>query len=346
VGSLSTPEVPDQPRLPIQRWPDAILQGKSGGYPTQIHAVYNLGSNLINQGSHILKSIAAFQKLDFAVTHDLFLTPTARYCDVVLPAASPLEKEDVGQPWLGNYLLYKPQVVAPRGQARSDYDILCDLADRLGFAEQFSEGRSAQEWIQLFIEQSEVPDPEEFRRTGIYLAPDQERVGLADFSAHPLRFPLKTPSGKVEIASEAYHLDTGFPAIPTWQEPPHDKRYPLQLLTPKVQHRTHSQGSNLPLLREKHPHRLTLHPRDAAARRIEDGDRVKIFNDQGEAHVVVELSQDILPGVVSLPEGIWLDLDANGVDRAGSANMLTSTEGTTPGTACIMHAVNVEIEKI
>ena len=71
--------------------------------------------------------------MDFAVCHELFLTPTARYCDVVLPAAHALEKEDIGIPWLGNFLPYKPQAVPPRGEARSDYDILCDLADRLGF---------------------------------------------------------------------------------------------------------------------------------------------------------------------------------------------------------------------
>ncbi len=64
-----------------------------------------MGANSLKQGSDIRKNIAAFEKVDFAVSHSLFLTPTARYCDVVLPAATTLEKEDVGLPWLGNYLL-------------------------------------------------------------------------------------------------------------------------------------------------------------------------------------------------------------------------------------------------
>jgi anaerobic selenocysteine-containing dehydrogenase len=95
-----------------------VLHGRSGGYPSDVHAIYNLGGNPINQGSDVHKNMAAFAKVDFAVTHELFMTPTARWCDVIFPAASPLEKEDIGTPWLGNYLLYKPQ--APPRWARSD----------------------------------------------------------------------------------------------------------------------------------------------------------------------------------------------------------------------------------
>ena len=102
------PAVPGQPVVPVLRWPDAVLEGRSGGYPADIHAIYNLGSNFLNQGSDIRKSMAAFEKVDFAVSHEVFLTPTARYCDVVFPAATALEKEDIGIPWVGNYLLYKP----------------------------------------------------------------------------------------------------------------------------------------------------------------------------------------------------------------------------------------------
>jgi anaerobic selenocysteine-containing dehydrogenase len=344
VGKLPVPYIDGLPTLPTLRWPDAILEGRAGGYPTDIHAVYYLGANSLNQGSDARKNIAALQKVDFAVCHELFMTPTARYCDVIFPSAAPLEKEDIGLPWLGNYLLYKSQAVAPRGEARSDYEILCDLAERLGFLAEFSEGRSASEWIQHFIAQSEIPDPDEFRRSGIYWAPDQERVGLADFAADPLRFPLSTPSGKVEIASEAYARQTGGPLIPTWQTPPADSRYPLSLITPKSPHRTHSQGSNIPAIREKAAHTLQIHPLDAAARGIAEGARLRLFNAQGAAYVTASLSADLTRGVVCLLEGIWVELDENGVDTAGSANLFTATTGTQPGVACIMHAVGVEIE--
>jgi len=264
VGRLPMPPISPpaavEALLPVVRWPDAILQGRSGGYPSDIRAVYNLGSNFLNQGGDIRKNMAAFERLDFAITHEVFLTPTARYCDVVFPTTTAFEKEDIGIPWAGNYLLYKPQIVPPLGQARSDYDILSELADRLGFGPAFSEGRSAAAWIEHFIANSEIPDPLAFRETGIYLAADQERVGLADFAADPAHHPLSTPSGKVEIASERYQRETGFPAIPTWQSPPEDSRYPLRLISPKSPHFTHSQGSNIAELRRRAAHALSMHP--------------------------------------------------------------------------------------
>ena len=345
VGTLAVPWLDGQPSLPILRWPDAILEGRSGGYPSDIHATYQIGSNPVNQGSDIRKNIAAMQRVDFSVSHEVFLTPTARYCDVIFPAATALEKEDIGIPWLGNYLLYKTAVVPPAGSARSDYDILCDLAGRMGFGAEFSEGRSAAGWIDHFIEESEITDPDEFRRTGIYWGTEQDRVGLATFSADPAGHPLDTPSGKVEIASQHYANETGGTLIPTWQPQPGDPRFPLHLITPKSPHRTHSQGSNIPAIRRKAAHALEIHPHDAAGRGIGDGDIVRLFNSQGTAHIRARLSADLTPGVVCLLEGIWVELDEQGIDMAGSANSFTSTEGTRPGKACIMHGMSVEVAK-
>ena len=341
LGSLPGLPCPPQPNLPAARWPDAVLEGRAGGYPSDIHAIYNLGSNSLVQGADIHKNIAAFNKLDFAVSHDLFMTPTARYCDVIFPSSSPLEKEDVCGPWAGNYLLYKSAVLSPRGQARSDYDALCELADLLGFGAAYSEGKSASDWVAEFIAQSEVPDPVEFRRSGVYLAPDQERVGLADFRADPLAHPLKTPSGRVEIASPRYQAETGLPAFPTWQQPASDACYPLSLITPKTRFYTHSQ-SNFGDRGERPAHALTIHPLDAAARGIVEGAQVRILNAQGEGRVPAHLSPEIMPGVVSLPEGIWARIDAEGIDQAGSANMFTSTQGTHHRNV-IMHGVGVEV---
>jgi anaerobic dimethyl sulfoxide reductase subunit A len=345
VGQLDVPQLPDQPSVPVNLWSDAVLQGQSGGFPADIQAIYSMGGNFVNQASDVHKNIAAFEKVAFSVSHELFLTPTARYCDIVFPAAAPLEKEDIGLPWLGNYLLYKPQVLSPGGQTRCDYDILCDLADRLNFLPRFSQGRSATAWVQHFLDHSEIPDHDAFRKTGIYLAQSQERVGLSDFSADPHRFPLSTPSGKVEIASDSYHLDTGFSAVPSWQPPPENTLFPLRLLTPKSPYRTHSQGSNISEIQARAAHALEMHPQDAAHRGISTGDKVRIFNSQGSAHVLLRLTDDLTPGVVCLPEGVWVELDQVGADLAGSANMFTSTPGTAPAKACIMHAVAVEVER-
>jgi anaerobic dimethyl sulfoxide reductase subunit A len=341
-GRLPVPRLPDLPSVPVLRWPDAVLEGRAGGYPSNIHAMYVLGANAINQGGDVNKSIAAFEQLDFAVTHELFMTPTARYCDVVFPAATALEKSDIGEPWAGNYLLYKPRVLPPAGEARSDYDILWALAERMGFGEAFSEGRTQDEWIEHFIAESDIPDPVEFKRSGIYLGAEQERSGLSAFAANPRAHPLATPSGLVEIASQRYHAETGFPAIPTWQPAPANPRYPLRLISPKSPERTHSQGDQWA---ESRPpaQALEMHPADAAARGLEDGQKVRLFNDQGQAHVTLRITADLMPGVVCLLEGVWVELDANGIDQAGAPNLFTTTTGTTPGLACIMHGIGVEV---
>lgn len=346
VGSLPVPPLPPQPSVPVVRWPDAILEGVAGGYPTDIHALYNVGTNFVNQGADIHKSIAAFRKLDFAVSHEIFLTPTARMCDVIFPGATAFEKEDIGQPWSGNFLAYKPQILPPAGQARNDYDIFTDLSERMDFGEQYSEGRTAAEWIQHFLDQSEVPDQTEFRRTGLYLAPDQERVGLADFATDPTTHPLDTPSGKVEIASDAYAAATGHSAFPTWREAPSDPRYPLSLISPKSPHFTHSQGSNLPELRKRANHAVEMHPQDAAVRGINAGQLVRVFNQRGEARLPVRLTEDLTPGVVCLREGSWVQLDDEGVDTGGAANMFTATTGTLPSIQPVMHGVSVEISPL
>ncbi len=343
VGSLPVPPMPPQPSVPVLRWPDAILEGVAGGYPCDIHAVYSVGANFVNQGADVRKNLAAFRKLDFAVCHEIFLTPTALQCDVVLPAATAFEKEDIGEPWAGNYLTYKPQILPPAGQARNDYDIFAELSERMGFGEKYTEGRSAAEWIQHFLDQSEVPDSAEFRRTGLYMAPDQERVGMADFAANPAAHPLDTPSGKVEIFSAAYADATGFSAIPTWREAPRDPRYPLNLISPKSPHFTHSQGSNLPRLRERADHAVEMHPQDAASRGISAGQLVRVFNDRGEARLPVRLTDDLTPGVVCLREGSWVRLDDQGIDTGGAANIFTSTTGTQPSVQPIMHNIGVEI---
>ncbi len=345
VGRIGVPEPPGVTicAVPTSRWPDAVLEGRAGGYPSDIRAIYSAGGNFLNQGADIGKNRAAFEKVDFVVSQEFFMTPTARWSDVILPAATALEKEDIGIPWLGNYLLYKPQVVAPRGLARSDYDIFCGLAELLGFGAEFSEGRSAPEWVRKCIAQSEIDDPEAFMRSGIYRGREEDRVGLADFAADPERFPLRTPSGKVEIASENYRMKTGYPAIPTWRAPPSDPAYPLSLITPKSPHRTHSQGSNIARIAEKAAHALEMNPKDAAVRGIADGDCALVFNARGRSRIGVRLSPDIVPGVVCLPEGIWYEPDGDGVDLAGSANMFTSTAGTGASHACVMHAIGVEV---
>ncbi len=88
-----------------------------------------------------------------------------------------------------------------------------------------------------------------------------------------------------------------------------------------------------------------MHPSDAARRGIDPGGKARIFNERGAVIVGVRISEEVMPGVVSLDEGVWFELDEKGDDRAGSANILTSTRGTGPHNSCVMHALAVEVER-
>ena len=193
---LPVPANPSPARIPVYSWADAVLQGRSGGWPSEIKAIYNLGTNYLVQGADLAKNIRAFQRAELTVCQDLFLTPTARHSDVVLPPAHFLEREDMVTPAGGNYLLYSAQAEPPRDGLPTDYEILRALAKRLGFEEEFSERRNAEEWLEHLLARSEVGDIQEFKQTGIYRRQGPPRVGLAEFVADPRAHPLATPLGK------------------------------------------------------------------------------------------------------------------------------------------------------
>lgn len=361
LGSL--PDLADslppeaRPSVPVLRWPDAVLEGRAGGrqsdlqseFPSDIAAAYVAGFNAVNQGSDSRKSERAMKSLEFSVCNEMFMTPTARLCDVVLPVLSPLEKEDICAPWHGNYLLYKRAAVPPRGLARSDWDIFSELAERQGAGTAFTGGRGAVAWLDRFLAESDIQDTVAFKESGVYFGSDRERVGLAGFTADPAACPLSTPSGKVELRSEAYARDTGRAAIPVWTDPPSDARFPLLLITPKTIRRTHSQGGGgAPWTRaEVRPDtgQVTVSPSDAAKFDLAEGDECIIENDAGAVQAAVLVSEDIAAGVVCLHEGAWLAGSAEGVDRGGCANMLTATEGTGPAAAPVMHGIPVTMRK-
>jgi len=323
-------------KIPVLRWADAILQGMPE-YPSSIHAVYSAGGNFLNQGADLKKNIQAFNSLDFSVCHELFMTPTAIYCDVILPAASPLQKEDIGLPWSGNYALYKPKVLPYEGQERSDYEIFRELASRFDVEDKFSEGRSESQWIDYFLRDSEISTPDYFKTSGFYLGKEQKRSGLVGFAASPEAFPLRTESGKLEF--------TG----PRWQAKPKNPEFPYLLVTPKVAHRVHSQGGDHP--GEISRNCLSMHGDDARLLGLKNGDEVKLISDNGSTKVKIEVSDRIMKGVVSLPEGTWHagvphdEARSGNEDSSGSANILTSTQGTKESTSCVMHGIRVRLEK-
>jgi anaerobic dimethyl sulfoxide reductase subunit A len=351
-GTLPTPRMGTLPALAnpanasvtAYRWADAVLEGRKGGYPTDIKALYNVGGNYLSTAADTHKVIRAFKSVEFSVCHDFFLTPTAKYCDVVLPAAMFLERNDVVIADGGNHVMYSYKVADPPGEAKTDYGIFCLLAERLGFGNAFSEGRTEEEWLDKFIAESEITRVAEFKESGIYFGADQHRVALSAFKVDPKANPLKTPSGLVQIRSDAY-AETGYPAIPTCRAATPDDAHPLRLISPKSRYRVHSENWNIPFFRERERHALWINPADAEPRGISDGDVVLIYNQIGKVRIPAMVTGDIMEGVVCLLEGAWPTFDEDGVETSGSPNVLASTEPTMPSRATRTHSIFVQVEK-
>jgi anaerobic dimethyl sulfoxide reductase subunit A len=241
-----------------------------------------------------------------------------------------------------NHLFYSHQVIDPVEDVKNDYDIFCGLAERMGFLEQFSENRTAEEWLVHILSQSEITDIEAFRKTGIYAGKDQFRVGLTDFAADPKGHPLNTPSGKIQFDFSGYGA-TGFSPSPACRILETSKEFPLRLITPHARYRTHSQNHNIPWFRKRQDYRLWMHPQDARTRGISDGQKVLVKSDRGRMRIEVRVTEDIMAGVVSAHQGVWPEFAEDGTETAGSVNILTPTEPTEPSQGSRTHSVLVEV---
>jgi anaerobic dimethyl sulfoxide reductase subunit A len=303
--------------FPVYQWADAVLLGRRGGYPADIKAIYNVGGNYIAQGSTVRKSLAAFRSVELAVCHELFLTPTALMCDVVLPVTTFLEREDIVFP-AGNFLCYSNRAIPPVGQCRDDFGIFGDLAERMGFGPAFTEGRTEAEWLERFLERSDVPD--------------------ADPRAHP----LATPSGRIELSSDGYAA-SGFPPFPTVRAAVPAPEYPFRLVTPHSRYYVNSQGSNIDWLSDRQGSSLSMNPEDARRYGIADGCVAVLESPWGVCRVTVSVTDDIMPGVVCLPVGRWPVLAADGVEVNGAPNAVTSTVPTLPSHGARTHSTSVRV---
>jgi anaerobic dimethyl sulfoxide reductase subunit A len=343
VEAISVPENPTGLITPTYTWPDAILEGTAGGYPSDIKVIYNVGGNYIVQGSDVQKNIEAFKKVDFSVNHERFLTTTAKYCDVVLPTTTFLERYDIITGG-GNFVLFSNKVHDPLLGTMNDYDIFCELAKRMGFLDEFSEKRTKEEWLRFFIKNSEIPDYDEFKTNGIYWGKEQKRVSLGDFIHDPEKHPLKTPSGRIQLRSEEFEAEGGT-RIPVYRSFKVSDDYPLRLITPKSRYRIHSQNYNIKWFRERETHAAWINPRDAQARDIKKGDLVHVFSPRGVIRIEAYVTEDIMQGVICIQEGVWPRFEGD-VEVNGSVNVLTSTEPTLPSFGSRTHSVIVQVEKV
>ncbi|MBI2998637.1 MAG: molybdopterin-dependent oxidoreductase [Deltaproteobacteria bacterium] len=351
-GKLPVGPNPVVKSIPINKWADAILLGKAGGYPSDIKMFYIAGRNFVNQIPTANKGIAALKKLESIVVHEQFMTATARYADILLPVTTFFEREDIGVTPL--YAIYMNRVIEPLYECRSDLAILSDLAERLGI-EGYND-KTDEEWLRSFVPTSAIPDFEAFKAKGIHhFRREHPRVAFEEQIRDPGGHPFSTPSGKIELYSQRLanmNQPETIPPIPKYIEAwegRHDllaRDFPLQLLTPHPRQFVHSSFANVPWLQELERQRLWINPVDAEPRRIKLDEEVRVFNRRGALIVPALVTERITPGVVSLNQGAWLNLDGSGVDRGGSVNILTRDEDTPLGDGATTHCCLVQIERI
>ncbi len=332
---------------------------------SDIKMILNLAGNcLINQHSHINRTAEILKdtsKCEFIVCSDLFMTASARFADILLPGVSMFECENITMPWqYGDFLGFNNKVIEPLFEGRFEYDWLSEVADRLGLKEEFTQGRTAGQWLEsiyndLRNQETELPDYETFKREGIYRY--QNTPGVIAFEKEredPDKYPFPTKSGKIEIFSEKVYRTKYrefVPAIPRYVEPPEGPRdplaarYPLQLIGWHTKRRCHSIHDNNQGMDKIDPQRLWMHERDGAARGISDGDEVLVWNDRGCIQIPVRITDWIMEGVTALSQGAWYKPDRDGVDRAGSVNVLTSLRPTPYAKGNPQHTNLVEVRK-
>lgn len=377
--TLSQGQNPVRPFIPVARIADMLLHpgepfdydGRRMAYP-DIKLVYWAGGNPFHHHQDLARLRRAFARVDTLIVQDSVWTATARHADIILPATVTLERDDIGAAAFDPNMVAMKKVLEPFAEARDDYAIFADLAGRLGIGPAFTEGRTAAEWLRHLYEPTRkailaktgsAPDFDQFWAAGELALPTQPEDGgpTAAFRSDPEGQPLPTPSGRIEIFSETI---AGFaypdcPGHPTWMAPTDGVgsaalgRWPLQLVANQPATRLHSQldfggCSQSSKVRGREP--VRIHPDDAAARGIANGDVVRLFNDRGQCLAGAVVSRDVRPGVVQLATGAWYDpaepAEDNPLCVHGNPNVLTRDAGTSRlAQGCTGQLTCVELER-
>ena len=362
VDRLENPGTPVDVNAKRQTYPDVKMTYWTGGNPFAHHQDRN-------------RMVRAWQTFETVVVQDFQWTATARQADIVLPATTSCERNDIEQ--YGHCslkaIVAMKKVIEPVFEART-IRIFAALAERLGQRDAFDEGRSEMDWIKEFFSSAEdqanglgvdIPDFDAFREQGFAEFPVTEEgrscMRYADFRADPLLEPLGTPTGVMEIDSKNIEK-TGYddcPPHPTWMEPVErldgpGANYPLHVAVSHPRSRLHSQLSGTRLrktyaIADREP--CPINTEDAAARGIADGDVVRIFNDRGQMLAGAKVTDAIRPGVIRVNQGGWYDPQDPGspgtLDVCGDVNCLTVDMGISKlAQANCGHTALADIEKL
>ena len=342
-----------------------FYNGQTNTYP-DIKMVFNAGNNFMSHQQDTNRLIRALNKVSTVVCVDVWWTAATRWADIVMPAASTLEQDDItsGGTYSNDRVYAMKKVIEPVEDSLPDYEIFEGLSDKLGLWAQFTDSEDKMYHIRLaykasgaakhtpfeefweqgyaFMGEPLIPEREMKRRrkrsgrTHGFTKQARKWVRHNDFYSDPDANPLHTASGKIEMFCEniANMAIEDCPGMPVWMEK-HEylgsaRDGQLHVVSPHPWFRLHSQMGNSQRLRDlymvqgREPVRINA--QDAADRGIEDGDLVELYNERGTVIAGAVVSDGIMPGVVSIYEGGWPQLDSKGRCNSGLVNFLTSTQ--------------------
>lgn len=384
VGSplalTSSPALPQGSRvirdfIPVARIADLLLnpgttftyEGGTYLYP-DTRLVYWAGGNPFHHHQDLNRLRRAWTRPETIIVQDPMWTATARRADIVLPASTSIERNDIAGNRRCDHLIAMQQAIAPVGQSRSDYDIMRALSQHLGVEAAFSEGLNEMQWIRRLYETTRkdarerfdqiLPEFEEFWERGAVEVPTRSNFTyLEAFRKDPEAHPLSTSTGRILLWSEALEQSglSDCPPHPAWLEPAEwlggATSTQLHLISRQPVGKLHSQLDEAPVseaTKRNGREQVWIHPIDAKRFGIADGDTVRIWNARGQCLACAKVVEDVRPSVVMLPTGAWYepaDDSENSLDRAGNPNVLTLDKGSSGfGQGCAAHTCLVSVE--
>jgi biotin/methionine sulfoxide reductase len=321
-----------------------------------IRMIWWAGGNPFHHHQDLPRLQRAWARAETIIVQEPWWTAVARQADIVLPATTTLERNDIASSSRDRFVRAMHQAIPPIAQARNDTDMLADVAEALGYRDRFTEQRDEGAWLRHLYERWRqacdrlgfaTPDFDRFWAEGHIEVPPvaigEEYTQFADFRADPENEPLNTPSGKVELFSETI-ASFGYddcPGHPVWIAPREwlgakaVAEYPLHLLSFQPATRLHGQldpgrVAAADKIQGREP--VNMNPADAEARGLKDGDIIRVFNARGACLGGVRIKEGMLPGVVAMATGAWYDPATPGDPDAlcvhGNPNVLTADVGT------------------
>ena len=367
--------------IPASRMSDLInkpgqtvtYKGKVITYP-KVEFMLSAGCSPIGHQPNVNELIEAMRKLDTIVVLEPWWTPTAKMADIVFPATTTMERDDIasGMSYSNDRIYAMKQIVKPRYESKDDYEIFTLLSKRFGTDKKYTRDRTPMDWLQKLYTKSHARREmnitfEEFWEKGSvhYEIPDEARkyVRHEAFRKDPIANALKTETGKIQIFSDkfaSYNYED-FKGHPMWFEPKEwlgskelIKKYPLHLVSPHPTYRIHSQMDNtwvqnVHKVQGREPIRIS--PNDAKKFGVIDGEIVEVYNDRGSLLAGVVVTNTIRDGVVAIEEGAWYSPEETSLNKprcnSGQVNVLTSSRPTSQmASATSVNSTLVSIKKV